>query len=147
MVDIVVQVIPMVWKTELVREKYYPVQLTLDDLEGRLVMLEVGETLSKSSLKSLKKGSGESADKTSVTSSSKSGKTEKKDRSRFNKGKIHDKPPCQLCTILGGNSDSHSTKNCYKKAASHGYETKAVSPKWLYLRFTTTKTKLKCLII
>ena len=118
MVDIIVQVIPMKWKTELVREQYDPGQHTIVELEGRLEMLEVGEDLEKASPKVSKPGNGESSDKTSDKSASKHTKThEKNGKARFAKKKFSDKPPCQLCAILGGNAESHSTKNCFKKAA------------------------------
>ena len=31
-------------------------------------------------------------------------------------GKDDDQPPCKVCSIFGGNADSHSTSKCFKKA-------------------------------
>ena len=120
LIDVIVSVIPMKWKTELVREQYDPAAHSIDDVEVRLEMLEVGEDLERATLKP--RDFVYSKDKTGKKNAYKShqkGKTDahKKYVRTDTVEKGSDTPPCKLCQLLGGNADSHGTNDCFKKRA------------------------------
>lgn len=125
LVEVVIGVIPLKWKTELVREKYDVGAKTLQEVETRLEMLEVSEALEKASLGKnfpdpvkIKMDRNIGPQMRTKSKIKPSGSVKIGRRGKFKKqaeDESDDNPLCKLCTMFGGNPDSHSTNKCFKK--------------------------------
>ena len=120
-IDILVNMCPSAWIFEMAKHKFDPAEHSLDEVKFELERHEImGEIESANKRvfdkKNKRKSSDDSDDEKPNKSSKKKRKLEKYKGKNKKEHGGDSKPPCQYCKFFGGNAESHSSVNCFRKA-------------------------------